>query len=793
MTACAPEGNGLVGITEEGGSPLDIALAYLRAGLSIIPVRADGSKRPDVNKWERFQKEPPSEIIIRHWWKERKRGIAIIGGAVSGNLECLDFDRGELFGPWCELVELQAPGLVPRLSVVQTPREPAGYHVRYRCREVDIDGNRKLAQEPGTDAKTGKPCSVTLIETRGEGGYAIAPGSPPSCHKTGRTWDHIAGPPLTELAEITAKERELLLAAARSLDRASAVKGHRAGLSPRAAGAALRPGDDYNQRGPDWPEILEPHGWERGPNRGQKTYWRRPGKDNPGFSATTGFCQGKDGAELLAVFSSNAHPFEGPTGAAPCSCYDKFAAYTLLNHGGDFKAAARELARQGYGDPSRRSNGQPVSGEAGNGAVPAGLETTCLATILPEPVRWLVPGYLPLGKLNLLAGDGGHGKSTLTLDVAACLTTGRPCFGLTYEPLPPSDVLLISCEDDFADTVVPRLLSARADRCRVWRVDGIKTKDGKTAPFCLDHFQSMEAGLSARPDVRLVIIDPAGAYIGKAGIDDHKDSELRALLGPLAELAARRRVTILLVKHLVKGATAKAVHKVSGSTGYTNAVRAAFVVAPSSEDPDKKLFLPLKFNLGPRPQGLAYQMRSLDAPQQSSILDAYGSHLDQADRERLAAQLYGIEWLGPSDADADHVLGEQARRERDPNKVEKCMTWLEQFLATFAYPSVEIQAAARREGFTFDNVKEAKARLKESKDLRNSNRGRLQGEWWSGFGNPDSWTLRPATPGTPDTPHSPHSPHTGTNLAPQGVTSGAGPIVGNVGNVGSVELEEGEL
>src|SRR5262249_19558829 len=72
------------------------------------------------------------------------------------------------------------------------------------------------------------------------------------------------------------------------------------------------------------------------------------------------------------------------------------------------------------------------------------LATTCLADIRPQPVHWLVPGYLPRGKLVLLAGDGGHGKSTLTLDLAANLTTGRPCLGLEYDPLPPCDVLLIS-------------------------------------------------------------------------------------------------------------------------------------------------------------------------------------------------------------------------------------------------------------------------------------------------------------------------------------------------------------
>jgi hypothetical protein len=398
-------------------------------------------------------------------------------------------------------------------------------------------------------------------------------------------------------------------------------------------------------------------------------------------------------------------------------------------------------------------------GPAGD-ASPAGLATTSLASIRPVPVRWLVPGYLPLGKLMLLAGDGGHGKSTLTLDLAANLTTGRPCLGLEYQPLPPSDVLLISCEDDFGDTVVPRLLSAGADLGRVWKVDGIKTKDGKTAPFCLAHFESMEAELLARPDIRLVVIDPAGAYVGRSGVDDYNDSEPRSLLGPMAELAARTQVTILLVKHLVKGATAKAVHKVGGSAGYVNTVRAAFVVAPDGEDADKKLFLPLKFNLGPRPSGLAYRMRSLDDMEQGQILDAYGQHLDAPDRERLARQLFRLEWLGTVNADADQVLSDKARRDREPGKVDQAAAWLGKFLERYAYPNDEAFAAGEAAGYTRDNLWRAKSKL--GGKIRASNRGAYQGKWHWGPGDPLSWQLRPIPwSGAPDTPETPDSPETG--------------------------------
>src|SRR5262249_12560752 len=158
------------------------------------------------------------------------------------------------------------------------------------------------------------------------------------------------------------------------------------------------------------------------------------------------------------------------------------------------------------------------------------LVTTCLADVRPEPVRWLVPGYLARGKMVTWGGDGGQCKSTVTLHVTACLTTGRAALGLDYEPPPPADVLLVGCEDGYADTVVPRLLAAGADLGRVHRVDGIRHADGKPRPFGLDHLQAIEEELRARPGVRLIVIDPAASFTGRARIDDHKNAELRSVL-----------------------------------------------------------------------------------------------------------------------------------------------------------------------------------------------------------------------------------------------------------------------
>jgi hypothetical protein len=389
MAGQAGDGNGT-------GTTLEHARAYLAAGISVIPIINNGTKKP-IGKWERYQHELATPDQVEAWWQRQRWGIAGIGGKVSGGREVIDFDDGGLYRPWRELVESQAPGLVARLPVVQTPT--GGYHVHYRC-EV-VQGNQKLALRPGADPETGKPKAETLIETRGEGGYVLLPGSPPACHPSGKTYRHVSGPPLTEAPLVTAAEREMLLTSARSFDLIATA----AAARPEQTGGEVsdRPGDDYKRRGPDWLEILGPHGWQAVHHRGAVTYWRRPGKDDPGWSATTGYCHGKDGAELLAVFSSNADPFPGPTGGRNCSCHTKFDAYARLNHGGDYKAAAKALAAQGYGEQRGHHNGrQEDNGPAAHAKPRNPADEPPPEFVLgPLTLRPRTPRRTPSGKLTV--------------------------------------------------------------------------------------------------------------------------------------------------------------------------------------------------------------------------------------------------------------------------------------------------------------------------------------------------------------------------------------------------------
>jgi hypothetical protein len=391
---------------------LAAAKGYTAAGLSVIPIARGGDKNP-TEKWTPYKSRLATPGELRHWFGRKVPfGIAVVCGKVSGHLELLDFDHraAEVFASWCELVEAECPGLVARLCVVRTPRLPdGGFHVRYRCPDVAIPGNQKLAVEPIAPVEgEGEGRFETLIETRGEGGYALAPGSPGECHETGGTYEHVSGPPLTSLPVVTAAERDVLISCAWVFD----LEPHDPPeVEPAQPPGGLRPGDDFNARGPTWRELLEPLGWAVSRQFGDVVYWRRPGKAR-GTSATTGYCRSRSGLDLFAVFSSNAAPFDGPRCGRTCTTYTKFAAYALLHHHGDFSAAARALAAQGYGQPGPAG---PFGGACQTGAAEA--SEVALGPLTLRPVN---PRRTGSGKL-VVAAEVYRGGLLVTV-VQVCST-----------------------------------------------------------------------------------------------------------------------------------------------------------------------------------------------------------------------------------------------------------------------------------------------------------------------------------------------------------------------------------
>lgn len=235
------------------------------------------------------------------------------------------------------------------------------------------------------------------------------------------------------------------------------------------------------------------------------------------------------------------------------------------------------------------------------------LITRNLSDISSIPIRWLWPGVIPLGKLTLFVGDPGVGKSLLTLDVASRVTSGRTWpDGTAACPL--GEVLLLSAEDDPADTIRPRLDAAGAIPSLIHLVEGVKDGRGKRLFNLADDVAKLDAEVSA--ETRLVVIDPITAYLG-GGIDSHVTSEVRGLLAPLAELAARHGVAVLGVSHLNKG-NGNAMYRTTGSLAWVAAARSVWAVGRDQENPDRLVMLPVKMNLARDEGGFAYGIVCFD-------------------------------------------------------------------------------------------------------------------------------------------------------------------------------------
>lgn len=240
-----------------------------------------------------------------------------------------------------------------------------------------------------------------------------------------------------------------------------------------------------------------------------------------------------------------------------------------------------------------------------------GLIIQTVANVTPVPLRWLWPQRFALGKISIIAGDPGLGKSQLTAFLASVVTTGGTWpngEGWAEQ----GDVVMLSCEDDLADTIRPRLEAAGADLSRVHVVPAVEGNDGKRRSFNLsDDIEKLDRDVLAKLQgrARLIIIDPITAYMGRK-VDNNGATEVRDALNPVQELAARYGVAIVCVSHPPKSAgNGKAVNAVIGSQAYVAATRAAWMVTRDPENDDRRLFLQVKNNLG-NAKGLAFTVQT---------------------------------------------------------------------------------------------------------------------------------------------------------------------------------------
>jgi len=236
-----------------------------------------------------------------------------------------------------------------------------------------------------------------------------------------------------------------------------------------------------------------------------------------------------------------------------------------------------------------------------------------LSDIEAKPVRWLWPGRIARGKVSILAGHPGLGKSQITASLAAIVTTGGQ-WPLDRFRCEPGNVVFFSAEDDAEDTIRPRLEAARADLDRIFILDAVlDDKGARPRAFNLKgDLPRLGQMLEYIGNVALVVIDPITAYLGDT--DSHKNADIRALLSPLGDLAASHSAAVVCVSHLSKGGSGEALLRVTGSLAFVAAARAAFLIALDKGNKHRRLFLPIKNNIGNDESGLAFSVQSITLP-----------------------------------------------------------------------------------------------------------------------------------------------------------------------------------
>lgn len=329
-----------------------------------------------------------------------------------------------------------------------------------------------------------------------------------------------------------------------------------------------------------------------------------------------------------------------------------------------------------------------------------------------RPVSWLWPGWLARGKLHILAGAPGTGKTTIALALAAVVSRGGHWPDGKYSPS--GNVLLWSGEDSAADTLVPRLKAAGADLSRVLIVGDVPDGDDDRPFDPARDVPALEHEAQKLGGIALLIADPVVSAVTG---DSHKNTEVRRALQPLVNLAERLGAAVLGITHFSKGSTGREpLERVTGSIAFGALARIVMVTAKQSlEDGqgDKRLLARAKSNIGPDGGGFGYDL------EQTTIQTAHDT-----------MEASAVKWGDALKGSARDLLDVAEATEADGNcESRDAADWLREFLANAPAPANEVKRAASENGFSWRTIQRA-MRKAGVESARN------------GFGQPALWSLK---------------------------------------------------
>ena len=285
-----------------------------------------------------------------------------------------------------------------------------------------------------------------------------------------------------------------------------------------------------------------------------------------------------------------------------------------------------------------------------------------------EAINWLWYPFIPYGKVTIIQGDPGEGKTTLVLQIIARLTKGESI--INEDANPPINVIYQTAEDGLADTIKPRLLAANADCSKVLVIDD------KDMPLTMRDARLEQAIIET--SAKLVVLDPIQGFLG-ADVDMHRANEIRPIMKHIAELAEKYKCAIVLIGHMNKCSVGKSAYRGLGSIDFQAAARSVLIVGRIKDEPETRVVCQTKSSLAPEAKAVAFRMRDEN----------------------------GFEWIGEYDVTADDLLSGTAKGAKKHAAIE----FLENTHADGQTAQTELMELAKQKGISEKTLRNAKEEL----------------------------------------------------------------------------------
>jgi len=291
------------------------------------------------------------------------------------------------------------------------------------------------------------------------------------------------------------------------------------------------------------------------------------------------------------------------------------------------------------------------------------------SSIAKKEINWLWYPYIPYGRITIVQGDPGEGKTTFALNLAARLSTGQELPESVSPPSSPRNVIYQSTEDGLADTVKPRLMNAGANCSNIAFID-----DGDY-PLTLGDERLEQAVIESK--ARLLVLDPLQAFIS-ADTDMHRANDMRPMFQKLTGIAERTGCAIVIIGHMNKASSSKGLYRGLGSIDIAAAARSVLLIGRLKDDPAVRVMTHLKSSLAPEGPSIAFEL----------VPDG------------------GFRWIGPYDVTADDLLS--GVQHIEDTKSDQARITLSEIMENGPIPCVEVYARFRALGIskrTVDAVK----------------------------------------------------------------------------------------